>query len=120
MHRPPWNEQESKELLSKQRQMQAAMATLQKEARAAEGQRERAAALEAELAEVRQAAQAAAEQQALAASRSAVLEKAYEQAQQVGWGRLAPLRAGAAAVGRLACKPADPCPHDPSGLGSAL
>lgn len=84
MHRPPWNEQESKELLSKQRQMQAAMATLQKEARAAEGQRERAAALEAELAEVRQAAQAAAEQQALAASRSAVLEKAYEQAQQVG------------------------------------
>lgn len=66
--------------------MAAAMASLQKEARAAESQRERAAALEAELAEVRHAAQAAAEQQALAASRSAVLEKAYAAAQQVwGW-----------------------------------
>ena len=75
--------QESQALQTKQRQLQAALASAQKEGRAAAGQQERIAALEAEVTQAQASAAAAHEQLALAQSRGGVLEKAFAAASQV-------------------------------------
>lgn len=75
--------QESSALQTKQRQLQSALASAQKDIRAAAGQQMRISALEAEVAQAQASAAAAHEQLALAASRSGVLEKAYTAAVEV-------------------------------------
>lgn len=68
----------------KQRELQAALSSAQRDVNLAAGQQERIAALEAEVAQAHASAAAAHQELALAASRTGVLEKAYAATQQVG------------------------------------
>ena len=96
---PPSRPQDSHALQTKQRQLQAALAQAQKEARAAAGQSDRLAALQAELQQAQEAADSAIQQVSLAQSRTMVVEKAYAAAMEVRGG--AP--AGGWAALRAAC-----------------
>lgn len=87
--------QESKSLQAKQRQLQTALASSQKELRAAAGRQEQAAALAAELEAAQAAAAAATQELALAHGRCSVLERAHAAAFEV---RLPAWGAGAAAL----------------------
>jgi len=75
--------QESQALQTKQRALQAALASSQKEAREAAGLQERLSGLAAELEASQKEAAAASEQLTFAHSRTAVLEKAYAAAVEV-------------------------------------
>ncbi len=78
--------QESQALQTKQRALQAALASSQKEARVAAGLQERLSGLAAELEASQKEAAAASEQLTFAHSRTAVLEKAYAAAVEVSVG----------------------------------
>lgn len=116
--------QESQALHVKQRELQAALAASQKEARAAAGLQERLSSLAAELEASQKEAAAASEQLTLAHSRTAVLEKAYASAVEVSIGgrvlavvgrekqqQAAPCASAAPQPARLA-----PCSRDHSGF----